>query len=392
MSRSTSRCFREAAAGTLAGRAFAGRTVFLWLAPLFVGLALAAGGCRTAETPVKPTARVEDRFIFRVFNQALQPLPGAEIKVSLEAGQSLTPLPLVTDETGLAVLRVKALEDNLVAGVDSRDRLVKYRSAISYRIDSPGRLPGWGRADLIDSFEEFTRPSFSAVLNSAPRNKTLPVRHVLYRTEEFFQKGALKDPLARTLAVGLKTLWRTWSFTGRINRLKPTPFSLAVVHRSEGPYFKLALDLENALEYTEDSAVHKLFETELIPVLDDLAALYAPLLAGWDITFNLAYRPQGDPHAMPLVIPLRLVFSERVRTFLITQPGGLNWLIPKAEVCTLKDKPWRPLETLAREDRRQEYIWSVMPLFFVPGSGQADKTAEIKDTSEEPLPISPGPF
>ena len=205
-------------------------------------------------------------------------------------------MPLITDETGLAVLRVRAREDSLVAGVESRDRLLKYRSTISYQVFAPGRLPVWGRAELTDSFEEFTRPAFSAVLNSAPRNKTLPLRHVLYRTEDFFAQGALEDPLAKTLAAGLKALWRTWSFTGRLERLKPALNSLSVVHRKEGPYFKLALDLENALAYTEDSSVHDFFRTELIPVLDDLAFLYAPPGQGLGlITFNLAYRPEGDP-------------------------------------------------------------------------------------------------
>lgn len=387
MSRSTSRCSNKHRPERGPGAGLLSR-----LLPLLLLLALAVGGCKTVSAPSKPTLEVEDRFVFHVFNPALQPIAGAEIRVDLEAGESLVPLPLITDEAGQAVLRVRAREDDLVPGVDSQDKLLKYRSTIAYRILAPGRLPGWGRTELNDSYEEFTRPAFSAVLNAKPRNKTLPLRHVLYRTEDFFAPEALKDPLARTLAKGLRSLWRTWSFTGRLERLKPTLASLEVVRHREGPYLKLGLDLDNALEFTEDSSVHEFYSTELIPVLDDLAFLYAPLVSGWDITFNLAYRPQGDPHAMAVNKPLRLVFSEQTRSSLLGKPGGLNWLIPEAQVCTLDDKPWKPLEMLAREDQRHDYLWETMPVFFVPGSGNTASTAEIKDTSEEPLPVSPGPF
>ncbi len=387
MSRSASRYFRNPSLPK-----FSRRPGSAWPLLIFIGLVLTAGGCRTTGVPVKAPVQVEDRFLFRIYNQSLQPLPKAVIRVSMEAGQNLVPLPLVTDVNGSAVLRVKAQESSLVAGVEAGDRLIKYRSTITYRVDSPGRLPGWGRAELTDSFEKFSRPSFSAVLNAEPKDKSLPIRHVLYRVEDFFEKEALKDPLARTMASGLDRLWRTWSFTGRINRLKPTLFSWAVDRRPEGPYLKVGFDLENALDYLSDSAVHLAFETELIPVLDDLAALYGPFAAGWEITFNLAYRPAGDPHAMPVIKALRLVFSEELRTGLLARSGGLNWLIPNAEFCTLAGKPWRPHETLAKEDARHDYIWRVMPVFFVPGRGQTDKTAEIKDTSEAPLPVSPGPF
>ena len=387
MSRSTNRCSKNTIL-TLVFR----RLGSVWPIVALIGLALLAAGCKTTGTPAGSPAQVEDRFFFRVYNQALQPLRGAVINISMEAGQSVESLPLVTDENGQAVLTVKAQANKLVEGVDSKDHLFRYRSTIVYRIESSGRLPVWGRASLTDAYEKFTRPSFSEILNSEPKNKSLPVRHTLYRVEEFFEKDALKDPLARTLSSGLERLWRTWSFTGRIERLKPTPFSWAVVRRREGPYLKLSLDLEDALQFTEDSVVHQVFETELIPVLDDLAALYAPFVAGWDITFNLAYRPKDDPHALPDILPLRLVFSEEARTQLIDRPGGLNWLLSKAEVCSLKEKNWRPHETLAREDARENFIWRIIPLFSAPGASQVSDSADVTDTSEEILPVSPGPF
>ena len=387
MSRSTKRRSRKTSPGKVVRR-----FVSLWPILILIGLALAAGGCKTVGTTAGAPVEIKDRFFFRVYNQALQPLKGAVIHISLEAGQNVEPLPLVTDEKGQALLTIKAQANNLVEGVDSADRLFRYRSAIVYRIESPGRLPVWGRADLTDAYEKFSRPSFSETLDSEPKDKSLPLRHTLYRAEDFFQVDAFDDPLARTLSAGLDRLWRTWSFTGRIGKLKPTPGTWSVVRRPEGPYLKLSLDLEDALQHTEDTSVHEVYQTELIPVLDDLAALYAPFVAGWDITFNLSYRPEDDPHALAEILPLRLVFSEETRTRLIDRPGGLNWLLSSAEFCRLKEKNWRPHEILAREDAREDFIWRIVPIFFAPGATQLGDAADSTDTSEESLPVSPGPF
>ena len=176
------------------------------------------------------------------------------------------------------------------------------------------------------------------------------------------------------MASGLNALWRSWSLAGRLRLIQPTPGSWNIIERPEGPFLQAALEVQGVLVELSDQAVHQAFETELVPILDDLAALYAPLLAGWDLTFNLGILPVKDPHAMPKLHPLRLVFSEADRSELINRTGGLNWLIPVAEVCTLDGEPWQPVETLTRLDRRYGFVRRAMSPFFAPGPKQIIET------------------
>jgi len=317
-----------------------------------------------------PPPLIQDLFRFQVQTRELKPVAGATIQVAVEAGRALDPLPLTTDGSGRADLRVEAQTRPMVKVKRTTDRHLGFRSVLNYEVRAPGFLPVWGRVELTDALEEFSRPGFAEALNSRPRDKSRTIRQLLFREEDFFEPGSLKDPLARTVAAGLSALWRSWSLAGRLEQIQPTPESWKIIQRPEGPFLQAGLEVPACLQEISDKAVHEAFETELIPILDDLAGLYAPLLAGWDLTFNLGLQSVKDPHAMPELHPLRLVFSETYRTELINRPGGLNWLIPLAKECTLDGKPWQPVKTLDRLDLRYGYLRRTMSPFFAPGPNQ----------------------
>ncbi|MBW1712794.1 MAG: hypothetical protein JRJ59_06575 [Deltaproteobacteria bacterium] len=347
------------------------------------GLGLAAG-CRSVSPGpvVSAPPAVMDQFYFLIQNESLQPISGARLDVMVEAGQAQSPLPLTTDSQGRARLTLQADVSRLVADAKSEDTLLSYRSVISYRISAEGYLPAWGRAELNDALEAFSRPKFSSLMDRRPRDKTRSLRHVLVRIEDIFEPGALSDPLARTVAASLPVVWRTWTLSGHLERVRPVKSSWAVKRRSQGPYLKVGLELLEPLNDKSDPAVRRAFVQDFIPVMDDLAALYAPFLSGWDMNFRLGFQPKKDPHAMPEILPLRLVFSEDKRTQLMGRPGGLNWLICQAESCTLKGKPWNLPALLAKEEKKSRLVWDWLALFFAPGPGQIPEASSLKDTSE----------
>lgn len=375
-------------AGSKAG---VGGVVCLKFGPL-LGLVLLLAllaGCKTTPQAVliEPPEKIVDSFVFAVHNQALQAIPGARIRVNVETGQALEPGPFRTDQKGRAVVKIKARRMNLVRNQESQDRLYRYRSVINYLITAPGWLPVWGRSELNDSLQSFKRLAFSQSMNTRPKDKDRLLAHTLIKVEEVFEAGALQgpksDPLARTVAAGLADLWRIWSVSGRLAKIRPLPGSWNIRRRAGKIYLALGLEIADGLKNKHDTGLHQAFADQVIPLLDDLAVFYGPFVDGWELNLNLGYQPPSDPHAMPESVKLRMVFSESVRTDLLTRPGGLNWLILKSESLTLDGQQWRPVEKLAQADQRLELVWSQLGPLLAPGPGEVPNPDEATESDDK---------
>lgn len=345
-----------------------------WGLLLLAGL-MALPGCLATRTATQPGQEVVDTYSFHVRDGRLKPVAGARIEILVEAGQPLKPTPLVTDAAGRAVLPVKALVRPQVEE-KTRDKLLGFQSAISYRIEAPGFLPFWGRSQMEDAYQDFARPSFQDLMARRPENKNRPLAVSLVRVEDLFPPGALKDPLAEVVRSGLEDLWRLWLKSDPAQGLKPSPGGWLIERRPEGAYLKAVLASPRPLTGKSDKAVQARFEQEFIPLIKDLAWAYGSFMAGWDVTLVFNLSPGGDPHAAPEPLDLRLVFSEKLRQELLARPGGLNWLIAEAESLTLSGKPWDPLANLDLAGQRQRYYWDWLSPFFAPGPGEAPSEDE----------------
>ncbi len=351
------------------------------------GLALLSGCGPTLHQEAAAPPPVRDTVVFQVRDQAFNPIPQARLEILVDAGEPLTPIPLVSGPDGRAILSIRP--STRLAAIKTKDRLVSYRSVIRYEVRAEGMLPQRGRVEFNDALEIFSRPAFSQMMDRRPKDKTRALPVTLFQIEGLFAPKALEDPLARTVAAELPRLWLNWLASGRGESLRPTQGGWAVSRRPRGAYLKAGLELTEPILASDHLAVHRLFVDRYLPLLADLAAAYAPLVDGWDLTLRVSLGNPNDPHALLEPMNLRFVFSEAKRRKWLFSPGGLNHLILSAEVCDLNDRPWRPLDDLDETEARQAFLNACLSPFFAPGPGELPSPPWLNRTSAEPGPEGP---
>ncbi len=309
---------------------------------------------------------VTDTFNFLVRDADFVPVAGAKIRISFEAGRPFGPWRLITDRTGQARLKVRPRVARQVSGVRSDDQLLTYASIIDYVVEAEGFLPYRGRAELTDDWQAFSRPEFAATMNRRPKNKSLLITPVLTRLSDLMAQDEAEAPEARVVAAGLPGLWRSWSVSGRFSPIKGAWGAEA---RRGGFYLKAGVELPGPVASLNDVAVYRIFAGQFLPLMADLAAVYAPVVDGWDVTVLIKLQPSKDPYAMPKLIPLRLVFSERIRRSAAQRDGGLNRLIREAEVCSLAGKVWDPIERLEKKEAQTGFAWEWLAPLLAPDEG-----------------------
>ncbi len=351
-------------------------------------LALSLAGCAGPVSPARfePPVQVVDSFVFQIQDRSLRPIGNARIAVTVEAGYPLVSPPLHTDESGRAVLPMRAAVAPQVVGRRVDDRLVAYRSVIDYLVTAPGYLPVSGRSSLTDAWDAFTKATYASMLDRRPENKLRRLDLSLIGEDEVFRPDALQDPLARTVRAGLNRTWLKWLTSGRRGLVAILPESWGVWRRDDGPYLQAGLEVLAPLGSDDDQEIYDGYVLHFIPLLNDLAAAYAPLVAGWDFTIQFQVRPGADPHAMGRILPLRIVFSEARRRELLGRPEGLKGLLLKAETRTLAGREWNPLENMEREQAAKDFILRAAGPFLAPGPGPLPEKPRPVSTSASSQP------
>lgn len=315
--------------------------------------ALLAAGCVTAPDLAQAPKAIVDRFDFLVRNDQFVPIRDAVVEFRFVAGRPIGPSRIKTDRRGLARLTVSPTVRYQVSPGTTDDRLYDYDSTIEYVVRAPGYLPVSGRARLTDAWQHFSRAEFAATMNRTPKNKRLLLTPVLTKVSDILAEGTDQTPDGRLVAAGIDRLWRIWEAA---KTAEPAANSWELVDEDGLTRLRGAIILPLEAGVGGDGDIYRIFTSNFLPFLADVRAVYGPLVQGWDLSVQVRAKT-ADPHALPQIATLRLVFSEQARQEAGQGPGGLNRLLMSAETIEFGGKPWQPLTRLDEGQEEAEFNW-----------------------------------
>ena len=376
---------------TASGRrsARSGRPEANWSAPglilvLFAVALLGLTGCQTGGSIRQAApAEVNDAVRFNIRDASLEPLPGVRIDLLIESGRLDRLEPVITDARGAAAINLQAAALPRLPGLHPSDKLFTFQTALIYRTDLPGYLPVRGRVLLTDAYDSFKRPEFAELMNRRPGDKHRLVELNLIRINDLIAPGSAENPAMAMITAGLDRLWLAWQINDRATAVRFHRRSIGPETTPNGLYLKVGLELIQPIGDASDNSVHSVFSAHLLPIIEDLAAVYGQVVDGYDLTMFMPISQKGDPHALTDSHRLRLVFSEAQRYFWAHSQVGLNQLILSAEQCRLDESPWTPLANVDRSDAKLAFSWDMAGLFYTPGPGEIPESKKIEATVED---------